>query len=89
MVQKKLPMKGINKMTTSYLKYCTQETNPHFFTRSTMKFFDDAMKNFGVRSGTIDDIEVWELYRKKAVRHCCQGSHYFRKDNFEEVFNNE
>ena len=82
-------MKGINKMTPANLKYCTQDIVPRFFSRSNMKFFGDTMKNFGVRSNTIDGIEVWELYRKKPVKCDLQISHYFRKDNFEKVSNNE
>ena len=82
-------MKGINKMTSSDLKYYTQDTNPHFFTRSNMKFFGDTMRNYGVRSCNIDGIDLWELYRKKPVRRGHQRSHYFRKDNFEKVFINE
>ena len=72
-------------MTPSELKKYTQETNPHFFSRSTMKFFGDTMRNYGVRSNTIDSIEVWELYRKRPVAHGCQNSHYFRKDNFKTI----
>lgn len=74
-------------MTPSELKYHTQETNPHFFTRSTMRFFGDTMKNFGVRGSIVNDVEVWELYRKRPVMHGLQNSHYFRKDNFETVSN--
>lgn len=72
-------------MTPSDLKYHTQKTNPHFFTISTMSFFGDTMSNYGVRDNTINDIEVWELYLKKAVRRGLQNSHYFRKDNFETI----
>ena len=72
-------------MTPANLKYCTQWTNPFFFLRSTMKFFGDTMKNYGVRSDVIDGIDVWELYRKKPVMHDLQNSHYFRKDNFESI----
>ena len=82
-------MKGINKMTPSNLKYRTQETAPNFFSRSTMKFFGDTMKNFGVRGNTINGIEVWELYRKKSVKNDLQKSHYFRKDNFKQAYYNE
>lgn len=82
-------MKGINKMTPSDLKYSIQETAPNFFSKLNMKFFGDTMKNFGVRSNTINGIEVWELYRKKPVKRNLQRSHYFRKDNLEMVYYNE
>jgi len=49
-------------MTPSELKYLYQSRNPdgHFFDRSTMKFFGDTMKNFGVYSAG----NYWVLYRK-------------------------
>ena len=73
-------------MTLSDLKYHTKDTDPYFFTRSTMKFFGDTMRNYGVRGNTIDGIEVWELHRKKPSGQGLTGSHYFRKDNFEQIY---
>lgn len=70
-------------MTPSDLKYLTQETNPFFFTRSTMKFFSDTMKNYGVRSKG----EYWELYRKRPVKHGLKSSAFFCKETFERIFN--
>lgn len=32
------------------------------------------------------EVEVWELYRKRAVKHGLRTSAYFRKDNFKRVF---
>lgn len=77
-------------MTPSELKFFTQETNPHFFSRSTMKFFGDTMRNYGVRGVVIstDDeknVFCFELYRKKPVAHGLQNSHYFRRDNFKTI----
>lgn len=42
-------------MNASELKYRveTAEHAPHFFTRRTMNFFGDTMRNYGVRSATI------------------------------------
>jgi hypothetical protein len=78
-------------MTASELKYLTRKTNPYFFTHKTMKFFGDRMSNFGVRSSVVDTwsedgVEVWELYRKRTVKHGLRDSHYFRKDNFETAY---
>ena len=79
-------------MTASDLKYNIEigDDSPHYFTRSSMKFFGDTMKNYGVRSEIInirreDNVEVWELYRKRPVKHGLKNSAYFRKDNFKKV----
>ncbi len=74
-----------------------------FFTRDTMRFFGDTMRNYGVRNGgTIPyhwDAEgnnyseaprligVWELYRKHPVKHGLRESAYFDKETFRWVFN--
>jgi len=69
-------------MTPAELKRLTYGTNPYFFSRSTMKFFGDTMKNYGVRS-TGDN---WELYRKRPVKHGLNSSAYFDKTTFKRVF---
>ena len=89
-------------MTASELKAKVNQANEesYFFTPKTMKFFGDSMRNFGVRStivkcnydengnwiekGTM--IEVWELYRKHAVKHGLKASHYFNKETFKNVY---
>ena len=78
-------------MTASELKYQTRDTEPHFFTHKTMKFFGDTMRNYGTRSAVIDTycetgVECWELYRRHAVRHGLQDSAYFRKSDFTRAF---
>ncbi len=90
-------------MTPSELKYHVEQSGheSHFFTRKTMQFFGDTMRNYGVRSGgslrTDYDaegnylpegriIEVWELYRKHAVKHGLKSSAYFDKATFCRVF---
>lgn len=90
-------------MTPSDLKYHVEQANPDsfFFTRATMQFFGDTMKNYGVRSATVRtqydaegnytsadgvEVETWELYRKRPVKHGLRSSHYFRKDNYKRVF---
>ncbi len=84
-------------MTKSELKYNVENTGSHFFERSSMKFFGDTMKNYGVKSAKIktnydendnyvDDgleIEVWELYRIHPVKHGLWSSSYFDKKTFE------
>lgn len=77
-----------------------RDVETHFFDRKTMKFFGDSMKNFGVRKvkvlsmydaagnyveGGGVEVECWELYRKRAVKHGLKGSHYFAVDNYRTV----
>ena len=63
-----------------------------FFCRENMKFAGDTMRNYGVLSATIqtwtdpEPVEVWELYRKRPVKHGLMRSAYFRKDNFHQTF---
>ena len=71
-------------MTSSELKHQVEQAGnePYFFTRKTMKFFGDTMRNYGVRlSG-----DNWELYRKKPVKHGLSRSAYFDKKTFKRVF---
>ena len=70
-------------MTPSKLKYNVEQSdNPHFFTRNTMKFFGDTMKNYGCR----DAGDIWELYRKRPVKYGLNTSAYFDKDTFKRVY---
>lgn len=71
-------------MTPSQLKYNYEnKKNGYFFTRDTMKFFGDTMKNYGVR--THDD--CYELYRKSPVKHGIIDSAYFDKITFDRMYN--
>jgi hypothetical protein len=77
-------------MTASELKAKVEArgTASHFFTRETMKFFGDTMRNYGVRETVIDtwsdnNVEVYELYRRRPVKHGLWSSAYFRKDTLE------
>lgn len=77
--------------TASDLKYHVEQTGSHFFERSSMKFFGDTMKNYGVRKTTVEthilgQVEVYELYRRKPVKHGNQSSAYFNAFTFERVF---
>ena len=87
-------------MTVSELKRETEKRpnlSQDYFTRKSMQFFGDSIRNYGVRSNTIKsgysqeggtqtDIDVWELYRRKPVKYGLRSSAYFRKENFEQVF---
>lgn len=93
------PNQEQNTMTASELKYQIESADPttHFFDRDSMKFFGDSMRNYGVRSTTIHAItdsgardigsrEVWELYRRRAVKHGLRDSAYFDKETYRRVF---
>lgn len=87
-------------MTPAELKARIEQRDDetYFFTRATMKFFGDTMRNYGVRSAVIRtrdfdvdanvvvEMEVWELYRKRPVKHGNQSSAFFRKDTFARKF---
>lgn len=77
-------------MTASELKAMIEArgTSSHFFDRKTMKFHGDTMSNYGVYETVIDtwsenNVEVYELYRRRPVKHGLQSSAYFRKDTLE------
>ena len=79
--------------TASDLKFAIEQadTAPHYFTRLTMKFFGDTMRNYGVRKTTINtytenEVPVFELYRRHPVKHNNQDSAFFRIDNLERAF---
>jgi len=85
-------------MTSSELKQLYESNNPagYFFSRRTMRFFGDTMSNFSVRDAGkvksmtengIEEVDAWELIRRRPIHgmhgHCA----YFSKDNGQEVFN--
>ena len=71
-------------MTASELKRLHEQHNPHsyFFTRESMRFAGDTMKNYGVCEY---DADHWELYRRRPVKYGLKTCAYFRKDTFERV----
>lgn len=54
----------------------------HFFTRKTMKFFGDTMRNYGL----IEHETYYELFRRMPVKHGLFSSAYFDKLTFKRVF---
>lgn len=80
-------------MTPSELKFQVERhgQEPYYFSRETMKFFGDTMRNYGVRSRAVrlrdcSEVEVWELYRKRPVKYSNWASAYFDKETFARVF---
>ena len=75
-------------MTPSELKanILTHDPDSHFFDRKTMKFFGDTMRNYWVRKTEIEGVAVWELFRKRPVKHGLQSSAFFRVSDFQQVF---
>jgi len=78
-------------MTPSELKRNVDATGSNYFGRNSMKFFGDTMSNYGCRTaeirfvGTTVAKEVWELYRKRPVKHGLQDSVYFEKETYKKV----
>lgn len=60
--------------TSSDLKFWHEENHPesYCFSRGTMKFFGDTMRNFGVRK--INNGDLYELYRRRPVKGGLQSS---------------
>lgn len=80
-------------MRASELKAAVESSGREsfFFTRKTMAFFGDRMSNYGVRgpltiSTYSGPAEVWELYRRKPVKHGLNSSAFFTTDTFEQRF---
>jgi len=78
-------------MNASELKYKVESTGSYFFSRDSMKFFGDRMSNYGVRSAVVDtwdgeQVECWELYRRRPVLMGLGSSAYFDKRTFQRVF---
>lgn len=89
--------------TASDLRAFVEDAKPdsHFFSRQTMRFFGDTMRNYGVRRVTIRvrydtngdyigpdgvEVEAFELYRRRPVKAGNQKSAYFRADTFRQTF---
>lgn len=76
------------RFTPSKLKALYEENESGaalFFTRETMSFFGDTMKNYGVRRAQVvfrcgPSTEAWELYRIRPVKFGLQDSSYFALD---------
>ena len=80
-------------MTSSDLKYKIEQSGHelYFFSRETMTLFGDSMRNYGVRESVIDtysaqQVPVYELFRRRPVKHGLQSSAYFRRDTLTRVF---
>ena len=78
----------------SDLKYHVEQSGrePHFFTRQTMKFFGDTMRNYGVRQPRLittvlgESVMCYELYRRRPVKGGSQSSAFFCAETFKRVF---
>lgn len=89
LVSVEMEPKPKKRFTSSSLKalYEGNEANIglHYFTRPTMEYFGDTMRNYGVRKVLVyksgyhnkSPINVWELYRINPVKFGFQGSDYF------------
>ena len=75
-------------MTPSELKanILAHDPDSYFFDRKSMQFFGDTMRNYGVRKAEIEGVAVWELYRKRPIKHGVKSSAFFRATDFQQVF---
>lgn len=80
-------------MTPFDLKYAIESCRPEsqFFSRENMRFSGDTMRNYGVCKKTVktndgESVEVWELFRKRPVKHGLSASAFFACDDFRRVF---
>jgi len=89
-------------VTSSDLKYYVESSrDSHFFSRKSMSFSGDTMRNYGVRAVKLKTnydaegnytsaegiiIDAWELYRRKPVKHGLKDSAFFRADTFDRTF---
>lgn len=75
----------MNIRTASDLKYWHEQLNPAsvFFSRDTMKFLGDTMRNYSVRQPREivtpcgDKVLAYELVRRHAVKHGIDRSAWF------------
>lgn len=79
-------------MTPAELKAHVDATGSYFFTRGSMKFFGDTMRNYGVSRKPVfvktrhgEEVECWELYRKRPVKHGLRDSTYFCVKTFKII----
>jgi hypothetical protein len=82
-------------MNASTLKFYYQKHNPngYFFSRRTMRFFGDTMRNYGVKSRRFlngpgkhgPGADFWELWRKTPVNGGLRESAFFNKQSFQHV----
>ena len=69
-------------------------TSPYYFTRKTMRFAGDTMRNYGVRgplpfiTNMGESVQVYELFRRKPVKNGLRLSAFFRADTFARTFGN-
>ncbi len=70
-------------MTPSQLKYHYEKNNPGglFFTRGTMKFFGDTMRNYGC----YESENAWVLWRKRPVKNGLRSDATFCKRTFRRI----
>lgn len=77
--------------TASDLRAFVEVTGSDFFSRKTMKFFGDSMKNYGVRRVRVEctggeQLEAFELYRRRPVKFGLDGSSYFCANTFKRLY---
>lgn len=71
------------KTPTQLKGFVENGSDSYYFTRDTMKFFGDTMRNYDIRKHSLKGLLVIELYRKRPVKHGLLSSHYFVKEELD------
>lgn len=79
------------QMTVAELKEKVEGLKSPFFSRNNMRFSGDTLGNYGVRPKPVtlhcsagDVALVWELYRRRPVKHGLQAPAFFCADTFHQ-----
>ena len=79
-------------MDLKFLVKLVNDTGSHFFTRSSMRFFGDTMRNYYVVKDAVkvqtpsgDIVECWALGRRRPVKHGLQSMAFFSTETKERV----
>ena len=79
--------------TATDLKHAIEEAREesHFFSRENMRFAGDTMRNYGVRGPIAiktysGEVQAYELFRRRAVKHGLRASAYFDAATFCQVW---
>ena len=79
------------QMTVAELKEKLEGLSSPFFSRNNMRHSGDTLGNYGIRSKPVslqclagDVALVWELYRRRPVKHGLQAPAFFCTNTFQQ-----
>ena len=71
------------RLTIYDIKRLTAETSPYFFTRKTMQFFHQTMRDFSVVKQSDNRIKISQFMRDWEGRNVGETVRYFNPNNSE------